>query len=573
MKKILIIEDDAIMRELIQQILEIEGFSTMTAENGWFGLQMVEQYQPDLIICDVMMPRLDGYSLIQTLRQDPVTATIPFIFLTAKVERCDLRQAMELGADDYLTKPFEDHELLQAIKTQLKKRQVVTQQYINQIQELKREFIYLARHDSLTGLPNKLFLEEHFNQIRLPVYNQGQILPLLLIDVDILYRNKLFLEVSLKPLLIKSLVIRLHDLSCQNNCIELIGHLKTEKLVILLKPTQSMQIIADMADNILNVISQPVFINNQEVFLQAKLGIACYPHDGLQLSQLLTYAEFALEHFPPEDTKLYHFYNPEILDNFFRKVILETDLRQALERNEFQLYYQPQVNIKTENVVSVEALIRWHHPEYGMISPGEFIPIAEESGFIIPLGEWIIKTACKQLKSLQSEKLSHLNIAVNISAGQLKREDFGEKILDIIKETGINPATLELELTESLFIQDIESVKQKFNDLSLQGIKISIDDFGTGYSSFKYLQEFPFNNLKIDRYFISNIDKLTNKQVLVKSIIQTANNLHLTIIAEGVETQDELAWLIKNNCDIVQGYFYSPPLPIEELKKFLSIDS
>lgn len=569
MRKILIIEDDFIMRELIQQILDIEGFSTKTAENGWLGLQMVEQYQPDLIICDVTMPRLDGYGLIQVLRQDPFTATIPFIFLTAKVERCDLRQAMELGADDYLTKPFEAHELLQAIKAQFKKRQVVTQQYINQIQRLETEFIYLVRHDNLTGLPNKIFLEEHFNKIRLQVYNECQILPLLLINLDILHRNKLFFETGWKHLLIKALAKRLNHLSSQHSLIELIGHLKTEQLVILLKPCHDHQIIPDVAQQILDNISQPLFINNQEVFLKAEIGISCYPNDSLEFSQLLSCAEFALDNHQLEETKLYHFYSQEILDTFLKKVILETDLRHALKRNEFQLYYQPQVNVQTGKVVCVEALIRWHHPEHGMISPAEFIPIAEESGFIITLGEWIIKTACTQIKTLQSEGENNLNIAVNISACQLRTENFSEKIIDIINETEIDPRTLELELTETVFIHDIESVKQKLNDLSNQGIKISIDDFGTGYSSFKYLQEFCFHNLKIDRYFISNIDKLKNKQALVKSIIQTADNLNLSIIAEGVETKNELTWLMKNNCDIVQGYFFSPPLPIEELKKFL----
>jgi EAL domain-containing protein (putative c-di-GMP-specific phosphodiesterase class I) len=374
----------------------------------------------------------------------------------------------------------------------------------------------------------------------------------------------------LKHLFIKALVVRLNNFNSQNNFIELIGHLKTEQLVILLKPTQDIKIVADIAQQILDNISQPLFFNNLEVFLKAKIGIACYPNDGLQLSQLLTYAEFALEHYQPEDTKLYHFYNQEILDNFFRKVILETDLRQALERNEFQIYYQPQVNAQTGKVVSIEALIRWQHPEYGMISPAEFIPIAEESGFIIILGEWIIKTACTQIKTLQDQGFNDFSIAVNISACQLKTENFSDTIIDIITKIGITPESLELELTETVFIHDIESVKQKLNYLSNQGIKISIDDFGTGYSSFKYLQEFPFHNLKIDRYFISNIDKLTTKQVLVKSIIQTANNLNLNIIAEGVETKNELAWLMKNDANIiVQGYFYSPPLPIKELKEFL----
>ncbi|MEA5551936.1 EAL domain-containing protein [Anabaena cylindrica UHCC 0172] len=569
MKKILIIEDDPLLRDLIQQILDLEGFSTMTAEDGFLGLQMAEQHQPDLIICDIMMPRLDGYSLIQVLRQNPINATIPFIFLTAKAERCDLRQAMELGADDYLTKPFETTELLQAIKTQLQKREAVNQHYMNQVQQMQTELVYLARHDSLTGLPNQFCLEEQFNKNRFQVYNQQQMLPFLLIDIEILNPNKLCFETGLQYFLIKILSEKLSNLNLQNDLIDLIAHLKTNQLVILLKPIQDIKTITDIAQQCLDNLLEPLFISNQKIFLQAKIGISCYPNDGLELGQLLTHAEFALEHYQLQDTNLYHFYNQEILDNFCNKFILEADLIPALERGEFQLYYQPQINITTGRVVCLEALIRWQHREYGTISPVEFIPIAERSGFIIPLGEWIIATACRELKTLQSEQFNDFNMAVNISACQFKTENFSERIIDIITKIGIAPESLELELTESVFIQDVELVKQKLDTLSNQGIKISIDDFGTGYSSFKYLQDFSFHSLKIDRYFITNIDQLKNKQALVKSMIQMGNNLNLDIIAEGVETKNELDWLRQNDCDVVQGYFFSPPLPIEELKKFL----
>jgi diguanylate cyclase (GGDEF)-like protein len=574
MKMILIIEDDPMMRELTQQILEIEGFGTITAENGYLGLQMVEQHHPDLIICDVMMPKLDGYSLIQKLQKNPTTATIPFIFLTAKVERCDLRQAMELGADDYLTKPFEAHELIHAVKTQLKKHQTVKQHYIQKIEKLETEFVYFTRHHEVTGLPNKLFLEEHFYCHRIKVYNQCQIWPLLLIDIDILHRDKLFFDTVLKDILIKIISERLKTLKSKNNIIDIIGYLKTEQLVILLKPIQDFKVIENIAQKILEYIAKPIFVNDKEVFVEAEIGIASYPNDELQFNQLLTCAEFALVHSPANKNKSYHFYSKEKLNVFFRKVILETDFRYALDRNEFYLYYQPQINISTGKVAGLESLIRWQHPEYGIVSPGEFIPIAEKSGFIIPLGEWIIKTVCQQIKSLKLQFNQNYRIAVNISAEQLKLENFSTKVIDLISEIGIPPDLLELELTETVLIQDFKSVKQKLDDLIQQGIKISIDDFGTGYASFKYLQELPFHHLKVDRYFISNIDKIENKQALLKSIMQTAENLNLDIIIEGVETQQELDWLTANFSDMMtQGYFFSPPLPIEELNKLLSQQS
>ena len=569
MNTILIIEDEPQIRKNIQQILDLEGFSTITAEDGLEGLDMAEKHQPDMIICDVMMPNLDGYGLIKALRQKPLTADIPFIFLTAKAENGDLRQGMELGADDYLIKPFKADELIRAISTRFEKRQVLTQRYKTQIEQMESEIYHLVRHDSLTGLPNQLFLEEYFNQNRLQAYNQNQFLPLLLIDIDFVYHTQLLFNPSFKHLLLKDIAARLNELNDPNPIIDSICYLQTDRLALLLKPVQDNQVTADIAQQILASLSQPLLVNNEEIFIQATIGIACYPSDAMQLGELLTHAEVTLEHYKLDNTHSYHFYNPEILDVVLRKLILESDFLQAIEKNEFLLYYQPQINVQTGKVVGVEALIRWQHPECGMVSPAEFIPIAEQSGFILPLGKWILKRACQQLKELQAEGLANFKLAVNISAYQVTQENFVQHINDIITAENFNPDLLELELTETVFIQDIELVKNKINELKNYGIKVSIDDFGTGYSSFKYLHEFSFSHLKIDRYFISNVDKIESKQSILKSIIQLANTLKVDIVAEGVETNEEVNWLKQNNCDVIQGYFFSRPLPIEDLKVFL----
>ncbi|WP_096664839.1 putative bifunctional diguanylate cyclase/phosphodiesterase [Dolichospermum compactum] len=571
MNTILIIEDERQIRENIQEILELHGFITVTAEDGLEGLRMAEKHHPDIILCDVMMPNLDGYGLIEALRQKPLTAEIPFIFLTAKAEHRDQRQGMLLGADDYLTKPFEVNELLEAISTRLEKRQLLTQRYKTQIQQMETEIYDLVRHDSLTGLPNQLFLEEYFNQNRLQAYNQNQFLPLLLIDINFVYHTKLLFKPSFKHLLMKDVAAQLNKLNSSNQTIDFMAYLETDQLALLLKPVQDGSIAADISQQILDSLSQPLIVNvnDQEISVQAKIGIACYPNDALQLGELLTHAEVTLEHYRLENGNFYRFYNQEILDVVFRKLILESDFLQAIENKEFQLYYQPQINITTEKVVGVEALIHWQHPEYGIISPAEFIPIAEQSGFIIPLGEWILRRACQQLKNLQAEGLANFKLAVNISPFQFTQENFVQNINDIITNENFNPELLELELTETVFIQDIELVKEKIDMLKNYRIQVSIDDFGTGYSSFKYLHEFSFSHLKIDRYFISNVDKVENKQCILQSIIQLANTLKVNIIAEGVETNEEVNWLKQNNCEVIQGYFLSRPLSIEDLKVFL----
>ncbi|MEA5577424.1 EAL domain-containing protein [Anabaena sp. UHCC 0451] len=570
MYKILIVEDELQIRENIQQILELQDFAAITAENGWEGLQMAQKHQPNLIICDIMMPLLDGYGLLKTLRQDVNTSDIPFIFLTAKAEHADLRQAMKLGADDYLTKPFQVDELLQVISIQLEKHQIVNQQYKGKIEQMEAQINYLARHDTLSNLPNQLFLEEYFNQTRVQVYNQDdQFLPLLLLDINILYQSKLLLEPSLRHFLCKDIGERLNNLKHNNQAIDLIAYLETNQLALLLKPSQDSKVVAEIAQQILESLSDPLCLNNQQILIQTRIGISCYPNDGLQLNELLTHAEITLEHYKLDRTNRYHFYHQEILNIVFRKVILECDFLSAIENGEFELYYQPQVNSKTGKTMSVEALIRWNHPEHGFISPAEFIPIAEQSGFIISLGEWVLRTACLQIKNLQLEEFGNLKLAVNISAYQFQEENFIHRVVEIVEETNFDMKQLELELTETVFIQDIEAVKLKMKELKSQGIELSIDDFGTGYSSFKYLREFSFNNLKIDRYFITSIDKLTDKQSIIKGIIQMAHHLNINIIAEGVETQTELNWLKQNGCDVIQGYFFSRPLPIENLKIFL----
>lgn len=569
MNSILIIEDEPQIRKNIQQILDLEGFSTITAENGLEGLDMVEKHQPDMIICDVMMPNLDGHGLIEILRQQPLTANIPFIFLTAKAEHSDLRQGMELGADDYLMKPFKADELIKAISTRFKKRQVLAKRYETQIEQMESEIYHLVRHDGSTGLPNQLFLEDYFNQSRLQAYNQNQFLPLLLIDIDFACCTQLLLKPSFKHLLFKNIAARLSELNFPNPITDFICYLQTGQLALLLKPVQDSRVITDIAQHILASLSKPLTVNEQEIVIKTKIGIACYPNDAMQLGELLTHAEVTLEHYKLDTTHSYHFYDQKILDVIFRKLILEADFLQAIEKNEFLLYYQPQINAHTGKVVGVEALIRWQHPECGMVSPGEFIPIAEQKGFIIPLGEWTLRRACQQLKNLQAEGLANFKLAVNISAYQFTQENFIQYVNDIIASENFNPDLLELELTETVFIQDVELVKNKINELKNYGIKVSIDDFGTGYSSFKYLHEFSFSHLKIDRYFISNVDKIESKQSIVKSIIQLANTLRVDIIAEGAETNEEVNWLKQNNCDVIQGYFFSRPLPIEDLKVFL----
>ena len=397
MKKILVIEDEQIIRENILKLLKAEGFDVTGAENGAQGLNAAVSNLPDVIICDVMMPELDGYGVLRALRSNPVTATLPFVFLTGKAERSEMRQGMELGADDYLTKPFTKAELVGAISSRLKKQEAVAQQY---------------------------------NTLR----------------------------------------------------------------------SQSSALIQDAAD---------------------------------KLEQI------------------------------------KTSLCDALEREEFQVYYQPQVNVQTGKIMSAEALIRWLHPEKGLISPAQFIPSAEATGFIVELGEWVLQTACRQMQVWQNAGFSGLRVAVNLSARQFHQPDLSSRVAQILAEIGLEPRSLELELTESLMVEDPPSAIATLQQLKSLGVSISIDDFGTGYSSLSYLAQYPFDTLKIDRCFISNITHGCTNAAIVKAIIEMAHSLCLEVVAEGVETEAEKDFLGRYKCDTMQGYFFSPPLPAGAFEQLL----
>ncbi len=389
-KTILIIEDSETVRQILISYLEEIGHHVVTAFNGAMGLRLSQSCLPDLILCDIMMPQMDGYEVLQQLRQHPQTAATPFVFLTAKAERPDIRRGMILGADDYLTKPFTQQELIEAVQAQLNK--------------------------------------------------------------------KVVLETAAVP------TIDRHSLE--------------------------------------------------------------YRHQYDQL-------------------------------------------HQALDNREFQLYYQPQISLKTGQVIGAEALLRWQSPGRGFVSPAEFIPMAEKTGFILPLGRWVLQAACQQIRDWQVAGLDPIRIAVNLSSAQFTQADLSDEIVAIMQEMGVSPDHLEVELTESLLVQDIEATIERMKALQAIAISVAIDDFGTGYASLGYLQHFPFNVLKIDRCFVANIDKNPRNAAIVNAVIQMAHDLELDVVAEGVETEAEQLFLQEHGCDSFQGYFISKPLPADAFVELL----
>ena len=573
MKKILVIEDEDFVRENILELLDVEGFEAIGAENGQVGVNLAKGIIPDLILCDVMMPGLDGYGVLRAIRQDALTASIPFIFLTAKAAKADFRQGMELGADDYITKPFTRAELLGAITSRLKKQATLETLYNSELQQAKAEINYLIHHDSLTHLPNQLSLREQFKQVQSQDISNEKLVTVLSLDLDRFNQINDNLGQAVADVLLKAVAERIK--TCVGS-LGIVARLNTTQFAIILAfaqqdacSTQYKREVCNLAQTLLNSLSQTFELAKQELFITASIGIALYPRDGTEIEQLLNHANTALTQAKQHGGNQYQFYSTAFNIGSSDRLALKSSLRHALERQELLLYYQPQVNLKTGQIVGAEALVRWQHPERGLISPDKFIPIAEETGLIVPIGEWVLKTACQQTKVWQNAGFSHLRIAVNLSSRQFSQIDLRHQLVAILMETGLDPKYIELELTESMLVHNTEVAIRRLNALKSLGVEIAIDDFGTGYSSLSYLQQFPFDILKIDRCFIQNITDNPNNAAITKAIIEMAKTLNLKLMAEGVETEAELSFVCQNHCDGMQGYLFSRPLPSHDFEQLL----
>lgn len=578
MTKILVIEDDELIRLLICDLLSIKDYQVISAEDGLEGVKLAKYELPDLIICDILMPELDGYGVLKQLQSHSSTSIIPFIFITAKGTKEDFRQGMNLGADDYLIKPFTEEELFGAVTMRLSKHSSVVEHYTNQLKKVESQLDYLLYNDPLTNLPNQLSLREIFTQI-LPVAssknlesvvnlpaNEREVIPVITIGLDRFNRINESLGYQFGDLLLKAVAKRLSDCLVAS---DIVARLNSDEFTLILTSVDNKQATIDIAQNILKNLSKSFQLGAQEVFITASIGITFYPENGRDLEKLMANAKKAMNHAKHQGGNQYQFYTVSSRVEVAEKMALERDLHHALSRAELEVYYQPQVNLKTGKIVGAEALLRWLHTEKGFIAPGRFIPIAEETGLIEQIGKWVLVTACEQIKAWENSGLGKLRVAVNLSGSQFNQPNLDQELLYILENTGIDPQYLELELTESILIEKVDRSMLELNVLKAIGVQIAIDDFGTGYSSLSYLQKFPFDVLKIDRCFIHNIDKNTKNSAITTAIISMAHQLGLKVIAEGVETSTELAFLSEHNCDIVQGFLFSKPIKASEFESLV----
>ncbi|MDB9314514.1 EAL domain-containing protein [Spirulina sp. CS-785/01] len=568
MTKILIVEDDELVRDNIFDLLEAEGFEVMAAENGQQGLDLAIATTPDLILCDVVMPQLSGYEVLAAIRKNPLTAATPFILLTAKTAKEDFRMGMKLGAEDFLTKPCSRAELVAVIDTQLEKRQILQDTYTRQLQETQDQLNYLIYHDSLTQLPNRMSLQDRFSKIQrhAPQLKPGLSIPVYVLCLERLNRISDNFGYEYADLLLQQAAQRLKQEQGEQTYI---AYVSFNQFVILSNRESQRQGAIARAEDILTFLQKPFVLNGQEAYVTASIGIALYPHNGDTLDILLNNAKAALNYAHTQGGNQYQFFTPTFSSNKTDTLAFEKSFRLALEQEEFQVYYQPRISLTTGKIIGAEALLRWFQPGAESVSPSQFIPLAEETGTIVSLGEWVLRTAARQAKLWMNQTQTPFYMAVNLSGRQFVRSDLSRNLAKILSEAELESRFLDLELTENILVKNPFVARQKLLALKSLGVNIAIDDFGTGYSSLAYLQQFPFDILKIDRCFIRNIASQEKNAAIVTAILQMAHNLQLKVIAEGVETINELEFLQDHPCDEIQGFLFSRPLPAHEFSKFL----
>ena len=416
--------------------------------------------------------------------------------------------------------------------------------------------------DSLTGLPNRRLFNDRLALAIDQAQEHGQVFSILYIDLDHFKLINDNFGHLIGDQLLMEVAERLQKCSAKSDTISRLGG---DEFIILL-PNTDYGKAAEHAANIIEALNKPFQFNGEEVFVTPSVGISMYPEDGEEQETLIKNADIAMYRVKEEGKNSFQFFTQEMNKSVSRKSQLAIGLRKALEKNEFAIHYQPQVDLKTGKIIGAEALLRWNHSEWGSVSPAEFIPIAEETGIIVQIGEFVLKQACLQNKAWQDAGLPPFRIAVNISSRQFSQSDLSEVVSIALEEADLAPHYLELELTESI-IQGSKSAVSTMLELKEKGVHLSIDDFGTGYSSLKYLKMFPINTLKIDQHFTRNINSDLKDAALVDTIIKMAHNLGLNVIAEGVETLDQLEFLKQKSCNQAQGYYFNRPLPAEEIER------
>lgn len=552
---ILIVDDDHSSRFAVCEVLKNDGYHIEQASDGREAIIRCEQNTPDLILMDAIMPGMDGFTACRMIKNLPEGRDIPILIVTSLNDESSISRAFSVGATDYISKPVNLSVLKQRVARLVQAHH--TQRHVKQ----------LAYRDTLTGLANRRMFNERLDEMIAASSTSKSKLALMFLDLD---RFKLIndsLGHDVGDLLLKYFSERI------NGCMrkgDMVARFGGDEFTIILDNISSNEMVVSVAEKIQKQLSSPFVFMGKEIYLNTSIGITVFPDDGQEINTLLKKADMAMYR-AKEKNSHYEFYQTYMEDYVSRRLDLENDLHGAVNRNEFEVYYQPQENLSTGEIYGMEALVRWNHPVKGLIPPLEFIGLAEETGQIIELGEWVLNQACRQLKTWINEGHQPMRVAVNLSATQLEHPNLIHSVKQALEKTRLDPKFLELEITESTIMEKPEQILVTLQQLKDMGILLSIDDFGTGYSSLNYLKRFPIDIIKIDRTFIAELTSSKVDAGIVNTIISLAHILDVKVIAEGVETELQKEFLKQEKCDIIQGYYLSRPIPAASFaQKFLT---
>ncbi len=681
----LVIDDDPTLRFLAREALRKCGLRVEEARDGVEGVEAFRRLRPDIVLLDVMMPRMDGFEACAQLRSLACGANVPVLMMTWLDDDASIQCAYESGATDFITKPIiwsilgqrvrymlraaktsadfirsearlanaqhlarlaswewdalsgrviwserahllfgtadmprggtleaflgwvhaDDRPLLrQSIRAGLSAGQpfgvdfrivakdggirhlyAQTQpafdeagqviemhgalQDITERKAHQSQIEYLATHDALTDLPNRNLLNDRAAQAINHAHRTELGLAVLFVDLDhFKYVNDGYGH-PVGDALLKAVARQLEGLVREGDTVARLGG---DEFVILLGDLKNASAEASAtARRMLERLSHPIAAGEHQFTVTASIGVSLYPDDGVNLDSLLMNADAAMYRSKEIGRNCYEFYAPEMSRNAIERVTLEAALRQALQLGQFEIHYQPQISITSGHTIGMEALLRWHHPELGSVPPARFIPVAEETGLIVSIGEWVLKTACRQNKAWQEAGLPPLPISVNLSALQLRQPGFVKLVSQILHDTALDPRHLELELTESMVIGGNASMISRLQALKALGVGLSLDDFGTGYSSLGYLKNFPIDQLKIDRSFVCDLPHSKDAAAIARAIVSIGQSLGMQVIAEGVETEAQAAFLSDLGCEHAQGFLYSKAISVGQLHAWLEV--
>ena len=694
-KLILTIDDDAMMRLLLHDILQQEQFEVMVADSAAEGLQMLESRRPDLVLLDVMMPGMNGFECLQIIRAMPEMAMLPIVMLTGADDVDSINQAFKLGASQFIAKPINwpilPHQLRYILRANttlidLSKReeelrlaqkiahlgswdwmvdtdamqwseevfnllqfdpaqfsghiqdfyralaskeaeilkQVIsnsllsgspfqlqlalqdqdgdhhvlifkgemlldgnrvirmqgTIQDISERQRIEEQVRLLSYYDTLTGLPNRSLFKEILGQAMSYCDRYQAVISALFISIDRFKRINETLGPSVGDRLLKQFAERLVSLvrDCDFVAMSadydlsdaLVSRLGGNEFTVLLNHIQDTRDSVKVANRIFQQMAESFQIDSHEIFLGVHIGIVAYPGDGEDQDTVIKNGEFAMSVAREQGQNTYQFFSNSLNVAAFHKLSMENNLCRAIERNELILHYQPKVNMRTQRVAGCEALLRWQHPEFGLVPPTQFIPIAEDSGLIIPISQWVVETACQQMQAWQQQGLTDISMAINVSAHQFRQPSFVRQVEDILNQLSLPARCIKLELTESILLHGIEGALITLREFKKLGVAISIDDFGTGYSSLAYLRKLPISELKIDRSFIREIPHNEEDMAITGAILALAKSLAIEVVAEGVEHDEQAEFLLAHDCEIAQGFKYSKPIEAAEFFAFVN---